>query len=125
MSNDKKSVCDESVSDTYDTLQIVSRRTIMDGEVVTIAMGFRAVDGMIGTEHEACGPFEVSASRNAVVVHEAVVTTVADCDLLIATLRFADVVRINLRSRWDFRPSEYPPNPTTISAWIKAKEGQP
>ncbi len=38
-----------------------SRRTIMDGEVVTFAAAF-------GSEG-AMGPFEVSASRNAVMVH--------------------------------------------------------
>jgi hypothetical protein len=107
-----------------DTLQIASRRTIMDGEVVTIAIGFKAVGGMIGTEHEAYGPFEISASRNAVIVHQAVVRTVADCYLLIDAIRFATAVRMNLGSQRDSQPSRYPSKPTTISAWIKAKEGE-
>lgn len=40
-----------------------SRRTIMSGEVVTFATGF------VGTD--PTGPFEVSASRDAVIVHAA------------------------------------------------------
>ena len=112
------------MSDAYDTLQIASRRTIMDGEVVTIAIGFKAVGGVIGTKHESFGSFEVSASRNAVIVHRAVVRTVGDCYLLIDAIRFATAVRTNLGSRRDSLPSRYPSEPMTISAWIKAGEDQ-
>jgi hypothetical protein len=48
-----------------------SRRTIMDGEVVTFATGFRK---LVGLGYHPTGPFEVSASRNAVVVDTATIT---------------------------------------------------
>lgn len=48
-----------------------SRPTICDGEVVTFAASFDVREGLIGKLTEARGPFEVSASRNAVCVHRA------------------------------------------------------
>ena len=48
-----------------------TRHTIMSGEVVTFAMGFSSRPGAFGDLHEAKAPFEVSASRDAVVVHHA------------------------------------------------------
>lgn len=47
-----------------------SRRTICDGEVVTFATGFEPHNGPFGG-HDAKGPFEVSASREGVMVHAA------------------------------------------------------
>jgi hypothetical protein len=47
------------------------RHTIMDGEVVTFATDFSQTKGVFGPIDKAEGPFEVSASRNAVLVHHA------------------------------------------------------
>lgn len=51
-------------------LYMSSRRTICDGEVVTFATEFKEHDGPFGG-HDAAGPFEVSASREGVMVHRA------------------------------------------------------
>lgn len=47
------------------------RPTIMDGRVVEFAMAFRDSEGILGMHSEALGPFEISASRNAVIIHRA------------------------------------------------------
>jgi hypothetical protein len=47
------------------------RPTIMDGRVIQIATGFEEREAVFGKLYKATGPFEVSASRNAVVVHRA------------------------------------------------------
>lgn len=52
-------------------IQTSERHTIMDGKVVTYATGFVVREVGIFRSAEALGPFEVSASRNAVVVHRA------------------------------------------------------
>jgi hypothetical protein len=54
-----------------------TRHTIMDGDVVTLSMR-RA-----GDPHE---PFEVSASRNGVVIHRAHCKSDGDIDLLIVAI---------------------------------------
>lgn len=48
-----------------------SRHTIMDGKVLMFATSFEDRQGAFGETADARGPFEVSASRNAVVVHHA------------------------------------------------------
>lgn len=49
-----------------------SRITLCDGEVVTFAKTFTEDrDGPFGPSNDAKGPFEISASRNAVCVHNA------------------------------------------------------
>ncbi len=44
------------------------RPTIMDGKVITFAPSFSG-DGSFANSHKAEGCFEISASRNAVMVH--------------------------------------------------------
>ena len=51
-----------------------SRRTIMDGEVVTFATGFEGFGGTLQV-YKANGPFEISASREMVMVHRAYFNT--------------------------------------------------
>ena len=63
-----------------------SRHTIMDGMVVTVATEFTDDD-------KARGPFEVSASRNAVMVHWATCRTEWEIDALIEALKVA-------KTRW-------------------------
>ena len=48
-----------------------SRRTVMSGEVVTFATSFYSEPGAFGTMYKARGPFDLSASRDAVIVHRA------------------------------------------------------
>lgn len=50
---------------------IRERQTIMDGTVVEFARRFTSEIGMFGERFEAAGPYHISASRNAVVVHRA------------------------------------------------------
>lgn len=53
-------------------IRVSHRPTIMDGEVVTFATEFEEKDGLIGGKsYRALGPFEISASRNCVMVHRA------------------------------------------------------
>ena len=54
------------------------RHTIMDGRVVTFATDFNTQDSAFEPCCDALGPFEVSASRNAVVVHNAELRTAED-----------------------------------------------
>jgi len=60
------------------------RHTIMDGRVVTFAMDFKKGDGIFGDSFDAVGPFEISASRNMVVVHKANITELSHQDFLTA-----------------------------------------
>lgn len=62
------------------------RPTIMDGRVVTYATHFEESKGVFGTDHRALGAFEVSASRNAVVVHRAEVRNAENLNALLAAL---------------------------------------
>lgn len=59
-----------------------TRETIFDGKVVTIAKDFNEHD-------DALGSLEVSASRNAVIVHRAECRTIEDIDLLIDAIKCA------------------------------------
>ena len=65
------------------------RITICDGEVVTFAKAFDSRPGAFGELHEACGPYEVSASRNAVVVHRADLSSDEAVEDFIAAVREA------------------------------------
>lgn len=58
----------------------------MSGKVVTFATGFREEPGIFGLRHEALGPFEVSASRDAVIVHRAELKTFAEVLGLVTAL---------------------------------------
>lgn len=56
-----------------------SRITICDGEVVTFAEGFEMRDGILGPFYEAIGPYEISVSRNQVMVHRATLMDGTQC----------------------------------------------
>lgn len=90
-----------------------SRRTVMSGEVVTFATDFEAWDSAFGKAYRAKGPFEVSASRDAVVVHEAVCRNLSDVAALNNALDFAEQARAALEPHWrGGHPSMYPDEPT-------------
>jgi hypothetical protein len=65
------------------------RPTIMSGKVVTFAAGFKKEAGLLGDIDTPTGPFEVSVSRDAVMVHRAECSTPEETDLLIEALRLA------------------------------------
>ena len=94
-----------------------SRRTVMDGEVVTLETAFMVRGTGAFASHEARGPFEVSASRNAVMVHRAETCTCEACDALLAAIRAAESIRANLAAsyRGGGAPSKYPSEPTEIT----------
>lgn len=82
-----------------------SRRTICDGEVVTFATGFEPHNGPFGG-HDAKGPFEVSASREGVMVHAAYAA-------LAEAVRMAERAHASLTDTWRGGcPSKYPAEPT-------------
>lgn len=60
------------------------RITIMDGKVVEFAEGFTT-----GDIREAEGPWHVSASRNAVVVHYADLNRASQIEAFVGALRLA------------------------------------
>lgn len=74
-----------------------SRPTIMDGKVVTYSTAFRQSEGIFGPEYEAAGHFEVSASRNAVMVHRASIASKEELEALIEALNRAFVTMEVLR----------------------------
>jgi hypothetical protein len=87
-----------------------SRRTIMDGEVVTLATGFTKVHSW-----EPGGPFEVSASRGAVVVHRADIRRQEELDALRAALAVAFDIKRVLEPTWSGgHESKYPSEPTLV-----------
>lgn len=51
------------------------RPTIMDGKVRTFASAFVTQLGVVGISYTAVGPFEISVSRNALMVHRAELKT--------------------------------------------------
>lgn len=73
-------------------VQASSRRTIMDGEVVTFAQSFSEREGVFGLTQQADGPFEISASRNRIYVHRASLGNDEAVELLICALRKAQEV---------------------------------
>lgn len=90
-----------------------SRRTVMSGEVVTFAAAFELWDSVFGKAYRAKGPFEVSASRDAVVVHHAECTDSEQTEALAEALKFAEAARIGLAPTWrGGAPSRYPEEPT-------------
>ena len=103
-----------------------SRRTVMDGEVVTLATAFKAKGTGAFASHEACGPFEVSASRNAVMVHRAETCGPEACDALLAAIRAAESIREDLAAsyRGGGAPSRYPSEPTEYTPSGKAAESE-
>ena len=90
-----------------------SRRTVMSGEVVTFATAFERTEGVFGPVYSATGPFEVSASRDAVMVHRAACGTSAESAALAAAVEFAEAARIRLAPTWrGGAPSMYSEEPT-------------
>ena len=77
-------------------IMMSSRRTIMDGEVVTFATSFNRRDGVFGAVYEAEGPFRVSASRDAVVVHRASCASKQESAALLEAIICAESVRTAL-----------------------------
>lgn len=65
------------------------RPTIMSGKVVTYSTSFDEKPGIFGSLHEATGPFEVSASRDAVIVHRAELSTYDDVDSFVEAVKMA------------------------------------
>jgi hypothetical protein len=66
-----------------------TRHTIMDGEVVMFATDFESRPGVLGDVHEPQGPFEISASRNQVVVHRAGLSSDTAVELFVTAIRQA------------------------------------
>lgn len=94
-----------------------SRRTIMSGEVVTFATGFTNGTSAFGDSYSATGPFEVSASRDAVVVHRADCCDNESVEALISAVRLAGEARIQLNLTWrGGADSMYPRQPTPCGA---------
>ena len=104
-----------------------SRRTVMDSEVVTLATAFKVKGRGLLDSHDARGPFEVSASRNAVIVHHAKTRTPEACDALLAAIRAAESIRADLAAadRGGGAPSRYPEEPTEINPSGKAAKEKP
>ena len=94
-------------------IMMSSRRTIMDGEVVTFATSFNRRDGVFGAVYEAEGPFRVSASRDAVVVHRASCASKQESAALLEAIICAESVRTALAPHQSGgRPSLFPEEPT-------------
>ena len=73
----------------------------MDGEVVTFALGFSSRPGAFGDLYSAQEPFEVSASRNTVVVHHAALGSDEAVERFIEAVRAAQKEARRLtRERW-------------------------
>lgn len=68
----------------------------MSGLVVTYAPRFEFEDGVFGPRFEAMGFFEVSASRDAVMVHRAVARQSEHIQLLVAAINEAEEMRVYL-----------------------------
>lgn len=76
----------------------------MDGEVVMFADSFNGGDGVFEPRIPS-GPYEVSASRNAVVVHHANLTSDTAVEAFIWALRSAqkEARRLTQRGRGNYR----------------------
>ncbi|MGD9590831.1 MAG: hypothetical protein AB7Q37_18485 [Pyrinomonadaceae bacterium] len=89
-----------------DLFKTSSRPTIMDGTVVTFAVDFRRSEGAFGSNDDALGPFEISASRNAVIVHRAEINDRDELEAFIAAMRGAaeEASRLSICDRGSFKP---------------------
>lgn len=65
------------------------RATIMDGEVVTYATNFKTQGVGAFIQNEPLGPFEVSVSRNRVMIHRASIQNVECRNLFMEALERA------------------------------------
>jgi hypothetical protein len=77
-----------------------SRRTVMSGEVVTFATEFEPWDSAFGVAYRAKGPFDVSASRDAVCVHRAECASREQTAALVAAIGFAEAALHALGPTW-------------------------
>lgn len=84
-----------------DEIKVVKseRPTIMSGKVITFATNFKQVEGLMGPRDEPEGPFEVSVSRDALMVHRAECSTPEQVGVLIEAIRLAGAEFPRLRSR--------------------------
>lgn len=80
------------------------RPTIMDGKVVEFAEGFAPREGIAdpsAPRSEALGPYRISASRNAVIVHKANLKGPKDVAAFIAAVQEAQTEAKSLaRTGW-------------------------
>lgn len=99
-----------------------SRRTVMSGEVVTFATEFEEKEGVFGSMYSARGPFDVSASRDAVMVHRAECKTAAESAALTEAIEFAEAARAQLSPDWrGGRESLFPGEPTATKPAMRVK----
>lgn len=98
-------------------VMMTSRRTIMSGEVVTFSTAFDERDSAFGKAYDATGFFEVSASRDAVIVHKADCQNAEQVATLLRAIEGAEHVRRTLEPHWrGGHPSMFPGHPTI---WVK------
>ena len=90
-----------------------SRRTITDGEVVTYATDFRKSQHSGG--YDPFGPFEISASRNAVIVHRATIKHPEDVAAVSQALAAAYAAMMIIPQRAG-SSSVFPSTPTELQA---------
>ena len=76
------------------------RITVMSGTVVDFATGFLDVGSGVSKRYDAKGPFRVSASRHAVMVHRAEVKTDEHAQLLQLALAEAWGEHERLKNAW-------------------------
>lgn len=81
------------------------RHTFMDGKVVTFSPEFKSVSSALGDYDKACGSFEISASRNAVMVHKADLSTASEVSAFLEAISAAGAVAADLsrKDRGSFR----------------------
>lgn len=85
-----------------------SRRTIIDGEVVTFSTKF--AEG--GGGHSAIGPFEISASRNAVMVHYANLASQEYLNAFEQAMKHASTAMFRIKDAGAGAASLYPNEPS-------------
>jgi len=78
------------------TIEWRKRPTIMDGEVITFSTDFDEAEGIFGQRFDARGPFEVSASRNAVIVHRAELHSDTDVEQFLEAVLMAKSATLQL-----------------------------
>jgi hypothetical protein len=94
-----------------------SRRTVMSGEVVTLATTFEERESAFGPCFDALGPFEISASRDGVAVHRAWLQSDDDHSSFLEAMRCAKEVHATLALHWrGGHPSQFPSDPTLCQA---------
>lgn len=81
----------------------------MSGKVVTYSTSFEEVDGIMGPRMEPTGHFEVSASRDAVMVHRCEIRTDWQLETFKAAIDAANQMHCEL-ALCDGRPAWSQPN---------------